>query len=509
MVVVTALALLVAGCTSGKEAREDRSPSTTGGDRSSAAAGAGSGATVRLGVPTEPASLDPFDPRSRTPAGEALLGEILPQLFRIDPSGRVEGYLANDATVREIPGPVGASFSLRRGARWSDGTPITVEDLRFTLQTVLADAWPGARAGYDRLTAVEGEGQSVVLRFDAPFPGWRRLFSGEDFVLPAHRLAGKDVTAEWKGGPDVAGGPFRLGRVTPGLEVVLERNDAWWGGKAKPAAIRVLVVPDVRTMEQLLARGELDVAWPPAAPNRTGRFRGVPGAEVSVAEPGGAVVSLVANTESVPAQRRAALLGLPDRDRFVDVLLQGEATKATSLSGPDRGSEAVWPTVKQNLGAGGGLGEDVVATVVAREEDPMGPLLGRVLESFARVPGATLELKFADTTKVEGSWLPEGRFDLALVHQVAWPQPCWRCWFGDASVGRGNVARVKGFDDLAAAAERGDAAGTLEARLQADAVLLPLWRPKAVLAARGVKGVTANSWSIGPFWKAEGWTLPE
>src|SRR5256885_527444 len=89
----------------------------------------------------------------------------------------------------------------------------------------------GQRREHARLTAVDGQGAAVTFHFDGAFPGWRRLFSGADFLLPAHRLAGKDPRLEWRQGPDLAGGPFRLGAVTPGLSVVLERNDSWWGAK--------------------------------------------------------------------------------------------------------------------------------------------------------------------------------------------------------------------------------------------------------------------------------------
>jgi hypothetical protein len=148
--------------------------------------------------------------------------------------------------------------------------------------------------------------------------------------------------------------------------------------------------------------------------------------------------------------------------------------------------------------------------MAAGVEDPMAFLVGRVLEGQVRARGGTLELQFADATKVEGNWLREGRFDLALVDQVDWPQPCWRCRFGAAAVGRGNPSRVKDFDALATAADAGDPAAlaALEARLRGEGVVLPLWRPSAVLASRGVGGVVANSWSAGPFWGAENWTPP-
>ena len=63
----------------------------------------------------EPASLNPFDPRSRSGAALALLGAVLPQLFQVDPAGHVVGSLAEDRSVTEMPGATGASFSLAPG----------------------------------------------------------------------------------------------------------------------------------------------------------------------------------------------------------------------------------------------------------------------------------------------------------------------------------------------------------------------------------------------------------
>lgn len=493
---------------------DDGAPSAGDASTSSTAAPGAPGlppGTIRLGVPEEPVSLDPFDPRSRTQAGGAVLGQVLPQLFRVDPGGRAVGWLADEASVRVEADGSSATFSLNRDARWSDGMPITTGDLRFTLDIVRGDVWPGPRAGYDRLTGVEGDGGAVTLRFDGPFPGWRRLFSGADFVLPAHRLAGRDLRAEWKAGPDLSGGPFRLGPVTPGLSVVLERNDSWWGGKARAPAIQMLIVQDVRTMEQLLARRELDVAWPPATSNRIGRFRALDGIAVSVAEPGGAVESMVANTAALPVERRLAYLGLANRDRFVDVLLGGEGVRAVSLRGPaatPSAANATWATAGLESD-GGRLDGAPVSTLVSAEEDQLSPLLGRVLQSGAQAAGATLELKSDDAWEFEGVLLPEGRFDLALVRTVAWPDPCWSCWFAEAAAGRGNVTRAKGLTSLAAAADRDPAAvPALENRVRAEALMLPLWRPRAVLAGRGVDGLVANSWQIGPFWSAESWNPP-
>ena len=155
---------------------------------------------------------------------------------------------------------------------------------------------------------------------------------------------------------------------------------------------------------------------------------------------------------------------------------------------------------------GGRLKGVGMTTLVADDEDELSPLLGRVLQQGARAAGADVELKSDESTTVDASWLPEGRFDLALVRTVAWPEPCWSCWFAEGSTGRGNVTRVKGLTALATAADTDPAAvPALETRVRAEGLLLPLWRPRAVLAGRGVGGLVANSWSLGPFWAAESW----
>jgi len=519
VVVVVALAAWRAGAPTDRRSGPGATSSTTAAPPPGPAPGGGSG-IIRLGVPEEPASLDPFDPKSRTAAGEAVLGVVLPQLFRVDPAGREVGWLADDASVQAAPDGRSATFALHAGARWSDGQPITAADVRFTWDTIRGAAWPGPRAGYDRLSAVEGQGSSVTFRFDGPYPGWRRLFSGADFVLPAHRLAGKNLTAEWAAGPDLAGGPFRLGAVTPGLSVRLERNDTWWGPAARAAALDVEVVPDVRTMEQLLGRGELDVAWPPETTNRIGRFRALPGVDVSVADPGGTLEALVANTTTMPPERRLTYLALPNRDRFVDVLLAAEADRAVSLippvaagggapvPGTGGAAEAAWP-VAGGQPAGSRLNGTPAVTLVSDDEDELSDLVGRVLQTSAKPAGGTVELKSDESTTVDATWEPAGRFDLALVRTTAWPEPCWSCWFAEASIGRGNVTRTSGLTALAAAADTDPTTvPALEAKVKADALMLPLWRPRAVLAGRGVTGLAANSWSIGPFWSAEAWTPP-
>jgi ABC-type transport system substrate-binding protein len=462
-----------------------------------------SGAIVRVGVQEEPASLNPFDVRSRTMAARHILAAVLPQLFVVAPDGSVKGSLVDDASVRESL-PSSVSFSLQRDAKWSDGTAVSVDDVRFTLDAIKSDQWHGPRDGYDAVSAVEGSGRRVVLRFSSPLPGWKRLFSGDDYVLPAHRLRGPaPIGQAWAAGPDLSAGPLKLAGVTPGLEVDLDANPTWWGGRVAYDRVRVLVVPDGRTLEQLLARGDLDVAFPLASTNRVNRFRALKGVTVSVADAGGWLTSLVANTEKLSVARRRALLSIVDRDRFVAVLLAGEVDLAMAWRPGRPPDRPAWGSVVAGAPSFGT--DDVTVAFAAPDSESMSGLLGRAMQTRIQATKVTLDLDFTDAAEVNSTWRPSGRFDLLLTSDIEWPVPCWRCQFAADAVGAGNWSRAKDLDDLAASADRGDASDSLEARLHADAVVMPMWRPKAVVAARGVKGVLANSWAAGPLWNVSSW----
>lgn len=458
--------------------------------------------SLRVGVPELPGTYNPFDIRARTPAGTQILSMVLPQLFDVAPDGTVRGRLVEEGSVEEGRGAV--RFRLVEGARWSDGAPITVDDLRFTLQVIRSEEWPGPDAGYDLVDSFEADGRTITVRFRDALPGWQRLFSGDDFVLPRHRLEGEDLSTVWAAGPDLAGGPYELVGSTLGLDAVLTANDEWWGSGPGIEDLRVLTVPDATTLEQLFERGELDVLWMPAF---TDRVRQANEAEfdVAVAPPGGRLLSVYVNTDEVPEDVRAAVLDLIDRDRFVDVLFADEAELATSWGLLESGSG--WPRWFIDASKA----QDIDATTVnfvTPEEQPMGNLLIRSVQRRARSTRLSFDAVRLGTEVLDGEWLPDGDFDVALVDEVVWPDPCWRCRFDDEYEGETNWARVDEFSDLAAAADAGElgAASELERSLEEQAVLLPMWRPAAVVRSRGVEGIEANAWVFGPFSRVERWT---
>lgn len=126
-------------------------------------------------------------------------------------------------------------FGLRATARFSDGTPITPEDVIFSLEAQKR-AHPAVALYYKDVTAAERTGErEVTFRFaragSRDLPYVVALLT----VLPRHYWtangadgAPRDITRTTLEAP-VGAGPYRIGSVEPGRSVVYERVKDWWG----------------------------------------------------------------------------------------------------------------------------------------------------------------------------------------------------------------------------------------------------------------------------------------
>ncbi len=158
------------------------------------------------------------------------------------------------------------TYALDTGKRWSDGRPVTAEDVVFTYG-LLADttlALPLSSTA-DRVDSVVARNDStVVFHFDGAYPGM--LFDTGVGLLPAHVYAPMPRERLTGGMPGlerpeslVVSGPLRLEEWRPTERITLARNPA----SASPARLdRVVlrVIPDEVTRATELRAGALDFA---------------------------------------------------------------------------------------------------------------------------------------------------------------------------------------------------------------------------------------------------------
>ena len=152
-----------------------------------------------------------------------------------------QGLLARDWEVADDGLTI--TFELRRGLRFSDGEPLTAEDVAFSHDFIMdeAIAAPRQRAYYRRLEAVEAvDEHTVVFRFDEPYFKALSLAGGLP-VLAEHYYAGYRADPEAFNNSRsllFGSGPYRFpgaGEWTPDSgRVELERNPRYWGPVEPP-----------------------------------------------------------------------------------------------------------------------------------------------------------------------------------------------------------------------------------------------------------------------------------
>jgi peptide/nickel transport system substrate-binding protein len=181
-----------------------------------------------------------------------------------------EGLVKYDASMRIVPA-LAESFSISKDHKtykfqlrphlfFSDGSPITPDDVRSSFQMASSKASP-FKSDFDCIETIESDKTSgaIVLhlsRVSAPLLS--RLI--ELRILPAAIWNQPDHGTQILSRTPVASGPFRLKRWESGLELVFEPNPFYWGDKPKMNQLVWRVVPDRTFLGIALRRGELDVA---------------------------------------------------------------------------------------------------------------------------------------------------------------------------------------------------------------------------------------------------------
>jgi len=166
--------------------------------------------------------------------------------------------------------PERITYTIRKNAKWSDGTPVTGKDFRFTWQ-VTQDPKNKDHIdplGYEDIRSVTGSGKTVKITFKRNYAGWRDLFN---YVLPQHALQGTDMLTVWntcicnpkKGNAPIGDGPFLLTRYDSGSGVTLTRNPhAWFGKRAKLDSIVFRFITNTNSEIQAIRSGEVDAIYP-------------------------------------------------------------------------------------------------------------------------------------------------------------------------------------------------------------------------------------------------------
>jgi peptide/nickel transport system substrate-binding protein len=270
-------------------------------------------------------------------------------------TGTIDGWLASgytysdDLTVWTV--------TLRPGTEWSNGQPLTADDVVFTINMLHQYApqlnWSGAvRQWVQSVQALDD--RTIQFTLTGPNPRFvmenlAGTTSQAIVPLPRHVWEGQDPVTyrnpyNAQTGAPIFSGPYVVARFSS-TEFVYKRNDNWWGAKTgafrlpAPLEIRRPWVGDPATTQQMLANNDADTAGVDspsqvfALQAQNPRIK----AYTDVA-PGGWIDPcprmLTVNTTIAPWDRkemRWALSNMVNRQQIVDVVYEGQGAASNFI----------------------------------------------------------------------------------------------------------------------------------------------------------------------------------
>lgn len=122
------------------------------------------------------------------------------------------------------------TFWLDPRARWSDGVPVTADDVIWTYQAIMdpKNMTGPYKLSLERLEVPESLEDGRAVRFRAREPHWENLNAASGFyILPKHIYENEDfnrINFEFP----VVSGPYEPGEMKPGIYLSMKRRNDWW-----------------------------------------------------------------------------------------------------------------------------------------------------------------------------------------------------------------------------------------------------------------------------------------
>jgi peptide/nickel transport system substrate-binding protein len=233
----------------------------------------------------------------------------------------------------EIPDPLTYVFHLHRGVKFHDGRALTSRDVKWTFDSLLQGKIRSTKASaYRPVDHIDAPDDStVVFHLKQPFTTllWN-VSDGAVGIVPYG--SGEEISQR-----PIGSGPFRFVSAEPDKEVIIERNDDYWGAKAKLQRVRFAVTPDINTRALELRKGSADIAVSSLTGDMVLALQRESDLEV-LRSPGTVLGYLAFNTRDPvlkDVRVRQAMAYAIDRTTIIHYLLRDFARPAYSLLPPE------------------------------------------------------------------------------------------------------------------------------------------------------------------------------
>ena len=319
---------LLAGC-SGTTTPSSAAPA---GTESGNEAAAGEMFNIALTAP-----FTGFDPlRTNDSASTYVNAQIYETLYRIDPeTGESTPLLAADLPEYSDDGTT-VTIKLREGVTFHDGTPFNSEAVKYTFDLIKDPDFGSARASIaNSIDSMECPDDYTIV--------FHLLYDDGVFLAKLAHTNAAIVSPTAQQNQDLmtqpcGTGPYKFVSSVSGSNVVLTRNEDYWGDLPAIKDITMTIISDESTAVSRMETGEADF-MPNISVEQLSRVENNSALTVATSEAAQVYYLTMRSTSSVNpimAEKdfRIALAKGIDKEGYVEYMMQGYADVATSIIGP-------------------------------------------------------------------------------------------------------------------------------------------------------------------------------
>ncbi|MGP9791525.1 ABC transporter substrate-binding protein [Roseinatronobacter sp. NSM] len=385
-----------------------------------------------VGFTRDADTLDPANHRNRET--ETIIRNIYDGILTRSSDMQIHPEIAESYTQVS---PTVYDFTIRSGITFHDGSSLTIEDVKFTLDRIVQEGGMGNGQSSPRASLM-GPVESVEILDDTtirislsePWPLLPAMLPHQQIVSRAHVDA---VGSDGMATQPMGSGPFRLADWRRGDSVVLERFDDYYGGatgipEAGPACVeRVIfqVIPESASRVAALLSGDVHIIneLPPHSMNQVNNS---PNAQV-MAVNGTRSFFLAMNNQGEifdDVLVRQAVAHAIDRDLIIDRILGGTATTIDGILSPDAfgknhdlPSYAYDPDRSRELLAQAGYPDGISITL-----DTEGALrdTAEAIASLLTNAGITTRVQVGEGTLLTQKWRTQGGAKEGDMYLSSW-----------------------------------------------------------------------------------------
>ena len=327
--ILIALVLLAAACADDDQPSQPLVESTDEAATSTTSEPSSEPTSVVIGLEQELTNFNNLTAGDNLLAGRQIIRAVWPTCVRTLPNSTFEPYFCESLPTIVNEDPLVVEYKLRADANWSDGTPVSSDDLVFYFENCNEPSDDcAATAGFDSAELEVVDDKTVRLSWPEgqPFVEYIALFSGP--FPPAH--LGLDWTEGFQEDPILAAGPYQVDEYNPGSDMTLVPNPTWFGDGPNIDEVTFRFISDVGNLPLALENGEVDVIYPQPQVDLVDQIAGLDSVASTITF-GPTWEHITFNTATVPPEvRRAVALAL-DRELIVAALMRPFSDSAEPL----------------------------------------------------------------------------------------------------------------------------------------------------------------------------------